>query len=241
MDQNNFDDDWLEALAGRPRPGADRRATQEALAVRRALIAMRKDAAAGGETAAERVELEKTLFLLKREGLLRDEPTRSSSDPEAVQDSQFVLNDIVVSRSGTQGPRVDHLRRNTPWKGRPWAIAASILAATAVALQIPYEDDESWERHSVMQRVAQGESGPLTRGAAAETVVVTPQPRQRLDELSQGLTRLGVKFDVKESKRGDIRMRIESSLPALGYLEAQHITAPQVAAGWIYLRISAPK
>lgn len=226
------DDDWLRALAGKPRPGADDMVTQEALAVRRALAAMRKEAAElaqQGDEATERMQIDKTLFALKREGLLRDAPDAASDDERRVAFSR--------SKPGSEGTP----RRTTHWYGNAWAIAASILMVTAIGFQLPYEDDESWDKRSLMQRIAQGEAGPLVRGSGAETIILSKDPRQRYRELAEGLSRTGVKFEVKESRRGDVRLRIQTSLPALDYLEEQRITAPHVAAGWIYLRISLAK
>lgn len=239
--QDNTDDDWLRALAGRPRPGSDDMVTQEALAVRRALLAMRRNAAdraQEGDSASERLEIDKTLFALKREGLLRDAPDEASDDGRAVAFSRGRTPrtaDPVLEAKTLQEERV---RRTRHWYGNAWAIAASILVVTGIGLQVPYEDDESWDKRSAMQRIAQGESGPLVRGSAVETVVLSKDHLHRYRELAEGLSRAGVTFEVKKSKHGDIRMRIESSPPALDYLYEQRIMDPQVVNGSIFLRIS---
>lgn len=240
MNQDNTDDDWLEALAGQPRPGAKDAITQEALAVRRALAAMRRDAAARaqeGHEANERLEIDKALFALKREGLLRDALPVLTDDERAVAFSRYRTstadNDMEDKHPGGVGTR-----GTSRWYGNVWAIAASILVVTGIGFQIPYEDDESWDKRSALQRIAQGESGPLVRGSGTETVIVSKDPRQRYGELAAGLSHAGIKFEAKESRRGDVRLRIEASLPALDYLDEQRINTSQVAAGWIYLRIS---
>jgi hypothetical protein len=225
VNQHNTDDDWLRALAGQPRSGADGIVTHEALAVRRALAAMRREAAERAQevdAVRERREIERTLFALKREGLLTDAPSASTGAQRTQE-----------AAAGNNGPR-----RSRHWYGNAWAIAASILVVTAIGLQIPYEDDESWDRRSMAQRIAQGDSGPLVRGGGTETVILSQNPRQRADELVAGLTRAGARVEVKPSKRGEVLLRIQSSQPALDFLYEQRLTDPQITDGWVYLRIA---
>lgn len=64
---NKDDQDWLDALAGRPDPAADPATNRRAAALREAMLAIRRE-----ELAAESPDegLDRLLFRLRREGLL---------------------------------------------------------------------------------------------------------------------------------------------------------------------------
>ena len=93
----------------------------------------------------------------------------------------------------------------------------------------------------MVQRLAQGESGPVVRGGGTEVVLLSSNPAQRARELVDGLRRLGARVDIKESGTGEVRLRVEASQPALDYLFEQRILAPQGDDGRIYLRLSPVK
>ena len=109
------DQQWLDALAGRPDPAADAKLNREALALRAALIA-RRQKLEDEVPQADDALLEKIRFRLRREGLDRVEP-----------DSKHLLGEETapVTKTGQK-----------PWNFRAWGMAASVLIGIALVVQL---------------------------------------------------------------------------------------------------------
>ena len=116
------DQQWLDALAGRPDTAADAKLNREALALRAALIARRQKLDEVVPEADDAL-LEKIRFRLRREGLDRVEP-----------DSKHLLKEEAapVTKTGQK-----------PWNFRAWGMAASVLIGIALVVQLGLNPNRS--------------------------------------------------------------------------------------------------
>lgn len=290
MSTDKTDEDWLMALAGKSRAGADKAVVQEALVVRRALERIRSSTGASTKPANDQAiatkdhphipmasgsfvhvqhqsmpispdEFKQALAesswsraQTQAELVTRDaskqppRPTnapilsatfsrrRRATTPIKMPNSDFEIRErIEYERMLSVLDQKGLLRNPRPRSTRAWAIAASILVFVLVGANVPYEDDESWETRSIVQRLFLPETTPLTRGSETFQRETRKDTEKDFLALSAGLARAGLRFESKKTRNGDFRLRVELSMRALEYLQGEGIDTRNSARGWIHI------
>jgi hypothetical protein len=260
MSSDKTDEDWLMALDGKSRPLADRAAVKEALAVRRAfkrIEARRRHEIQPAPALSLGIQGQSKplLEVISRSegGLFGDArfSRRRSSIVSADQaQDEFLLRergDYEQTRAALR--RAGLLKDPAPRNVKMWAIAASILAFAVLGVNVPYEDDESWDRKSVAQRVFYGTEQPLARGEGGaqrpgddgvRLAELWRLQREKSNEyyfvdLMDGLRQAGFRFETKKPRRGGVLLRVESSIAALQYLQGKGVETRNTVGGWIYI------
>lgn len=205
------DEQWLEALAGRPDPDADANLNREALALRAALI-VRGQKLESSVPEADDALLEKIRFRLRREGLNRSE-TDPSEKPAVIWRNlrrrpnvrSDKLNDILQGNT-SQLEKPNRLL----WNYRAWGMAASVLIGIALVVQLGIKPNRSSE-------------DDVVRGDSATTTLIVDDPQSRLADLLTGLRVTGVESKVSQIKDGGVLLRVPANDASREYLSSQRI------------------
>jgi hypothetical protein len=265
MSSDKTDEDWLMALDGKSRPFADRAAVQEALAVRRAfkrIEARRKDKMAPATDRSIGIQGQSgpplDLMISRSEGVSFGD-VRFSRRRRGIFSTDQAQDEFLLRERGEYEQTRAALRRAgllkdpAPRNVKMWAIAASILAFAVLGVNVPYEDDESWDRKSVAQRVFYGTEPPLARGEPGSAEIGSVEGKSKeegyyrrsadgeknISDLVDGLRREGFRLETKNTRRGLLLLRVESSIVALQYLQGRGVDTRNVAGGWIYIESSS--
>lgn len=180
MTNPNEEQDWLDALAGKPNPNADPDVTRRATLLRQAI--QRHDAALGVNDFDVEAGLQKLKFRMRREGL-------SGENNRAFYSNRFVQ----------------------------YAMAASIVLTVGLTMRLYLHEQP-------MQNEAE-----IMRGSGDRQLVLTPDPEERLKQLTTELDRLGIKYQI-ERKEGKLLLKAQGVDPVkddvASFLERNHITPP---------------
>jgi hypothetical protein len=271
MSSDNTDEDWLMALAGKPRPEADRTAVQEAHAVRRAfkrIEASRKD--------KMEPRPDRSLGIQGQSAPAISEMNPPRSEGKSFGDGRFsrsgivsmaqAQNDFLLRERAEYEQTRAALRRAGLLRGpasrsvnpasrsvKMWAIAASILTCAVVGVNVPYENDDSWDKKSIAQRVLHGAEPPLARGGRDSqsrgriegdyggkiTDSISESGEDNFVNVMEWLKQEGFRFETKKPRRGGLLLRVESSIAALQYLQGKGVDTRNAAGGWIYIESSS--
>ena len=207
---NREDQDWFDALAGRPKTGMNPLYAAQALAVRTAL-SERRDALEVDAIQPDAVQLNRLRQRLVREGLMETEAGISAHSGLL---GRFLG---VFGASGRGGSMAIPL----------WGVAAFMVIVVAVVIQIGTPDSSSSET-----------SADVFRGGTA-TVLIVDDPQARLMELQAGLRGVKANFEVKQLEDNRLQVDIKVDELALSYLEAQRIS-PMVKDGIVRILIQRP-
>jgi len=194
-DQDNQNDqDWLDALSGRPREGADALELAQAAAVRRALIERRNTIEADIRVSSED-QFQKLRARLQAEGLLKE--------PKVPRHS---IATNFINWLGTFGERTSN--GGVAWQ-RWGAVALVVLGVTTVVqLGVTLSNSES--------------EVDLMRGGTA-TVLIVDDVNASLIQLRAGLDSANAKYTVKQLSNGRLEIDVQSDAAAIGYLESHRI------------------
>jgi hypothetical protein len=201
---------WLEALAGRPAAELDEPSRQEAERLRRA-IAHRKAELESMVPGASEADFERL-----RERLIVEQPEPSQSPGTVAQDGSQEVRDDTPGR---------RLPANNPVFR--WGIAAALVLATALTVQMGIFDSQEGTRdHEIL------------RGEVTTTQIVE-NPSVRATELQQLLQRAGAAPVVQPLKDGRVVLRVAATPEVLEALGQQRIL-PQTKDGQIVLVLEKP-
>ena len=191
---NREDQDWFDALAGRPKPGMNAVDAAQALAVRTALLE-RRNAIEADACQPDVAQLDRLRQRLLREGLM---------EPAAGVSSHSGLLGRILGIFGASG-------RSGSMALSLWGFAAALVIVVAVVIQISTPSNTQNPAYDVL------------RGGAA-TVLIVDDPQLRLKELQAGLQGVKANFEVKQLEGNRLQVDIKVDEPTLAYLEAQRIS-----------------
>ena len=220
---NKHDEQWLEALAGRPDAQADKDLNREAGALRRALEVNRQLLEAE-VPAVDEAHLQQLMFRLRREGLTGQEiasTVKTRWQTALSRSVAFSRSDQLVESS----PRPLG-QSNTRRLWQPIALAASVVLVIGFLVQ---------------QQLAGVREDALAKYRGPEVITIShAQPEARLIELQTGLRLAGEVAIVEHLKDGQIGLKVNASQAVFDFLATQRIE-PTPKNGWIYLKISPVK
>ncbi|MBG6073425.1 MULTISPECIES: hypothetical protein [unclassified Polaromonas] len=188
------DQDWFDALAGRPKSGMNALDAAQALAVRTAL-SERRNAIEADASQPDAAQLNRLRQRLVREGLMETATANSTHSG--------LLGRIlgIFGASGRGGSMA------IPLLG----VAAALVIVVAAVIQISTPSNVQNPAYDVL------------RGGTA-TVLIVDDPQARLTELQAGLRGVKANFEVKQLEGNRLQVDIKVDEPALAYLEAQRIS-----------------
>lgn len=188
------DQDWFDALAGRPKSGMNALDAAQALAVRTAL-SERRNAIEADASQPDAAQLNRLRQRLVREGLMKTTTDNSTH--------LGLLGRIlgVFGASGAGGSKAIPL----------WGIAAVLVIVVAVALRTGIPSNVQNPAYDVL------------RGGAS-TVLIVDDPQAKLTELEAGLRGVKANFEVKQLPDNRLQVDIKVDELALAFLETQRIS-----------------
>ena len=196
------DQQWLDALAGRPDASADPVTNAQAQALRTAMMA-RRAAIEHATQNADPAEFERLQARLQREGLLTKAAVKRDTAPGKWL-SALLNKWMPVAGGGSSAiPR--------------WSLVANVVLAVAVVVQL-----------GMLGTAANNEADVLRGGKA--TVLLVPNPTARLAELTIGLDQAKAHYVVRRKPSGELHLLVQADDAALDYLLSQRIE-PQVIDG----------
>ena len=209
---NQEDQEWLDTLAGKPKPGMDPLDAAQALAARNAILERRNEIETD-TSQPDAAQLDRLRKRLVQEGLM--EPAADNSTHSDFLRRFFGL----FGASGQGGSMAIPL----------WGVAAVMVIVIAVVIQT-----------GTPTRSVQDTTNNIlvTRGGTA-TVLIVDDPQVRLAELQAGLRDVKATFEIKKLEENRWQVDIKADRPSLTYLEAQRIS-PTVKDGTVRILIQRP-
>jgi hypothetical protein len=198
------DQQWLDALAGKPDASADPMTNAQAQALRTAMVARR--AALEHATAnADPAEFERLQARLQREGLLTDAKATTNTQQAPVHWLGKLLIKWLPSAGGGS------------FAIPVLSLAANVVLGVAVVVQM-----------GLFSSTPDTEADVLRGGPA--TVLLVANPDARLAELSTGLDQAKAHYVVLRKPAGELQLLVQADDAALDYLQSQRIE-PKVTEG----------
>jgi hypothetical protein len=198
---------WLDAIAGKPDSSADPMLNQQAAALRQALI-KRSQEVISAVPDADPAGYERLLAELKRQGLLTDRP-KANSFP--------FIQGVFTSLSALLKKGIDPpFRLFGGTGGAPipayWGVAATLVIGIGIVIQLSLHMQDQQE--------------DTLRGGG--TVLIVADPQTRANELVLGLKAAGVEPLVTVEPNGDINIQFPAQERVLDYLSSQRIEVAPV-------------
>jgi len=205
------DQQWLDALAGRPDASADSATNAQAQALRTAMMA-RRAAIEQATQNADPAEFERLQARLQREGLLTK--AGANTDTPSVNWLNALLNKWMPAAGGGGAalPR--------------WSLVANVVLGVAVVVQL-----------GMLFSTTDTETDVLRGGPA--TVLLVANPTARLAELSTGLDQAKAHYVVQRKPSGELHLLVQADAAALDYLLSQRIE-PMVSEGVAVIALRKP-
>jgi hypothetical protein len=205
------DQQWLDALAGRPDASADPVTNAQAQALRTAMMA-RRAAIEHASQNADPAEYERLQARLQREGLL----TKVDTNNDTSRGNWLsALLDKWIPASGRGSSAIPR-----------WSLVANVVLGVAVVVQL-----------GLLGTAANNETDVLRGGKA--TVLLVSDPTTRLAELTTGLDQAKAHYVVLRKPSGELQLLVQADDAALDYLLSQRIE-PQVNEGVAVIALRKP-
>jgi hypothetical protein len=196
------DQQWLDALAGKPDAGADPVTSAQANALRNAMVA-RRAALEYATTNADPAEFERLQGRLRRDGML---PKADADTKQAPTTWQSTLLGKWLPSAGGSASAIPL-----------WSLAANVVLGVAVVVQMGLFGS------------APNTEADVLRGGPA-TVLLVPNPEARLVELTAGLSQAKSHYVVLRKPTGEVHLLVQADDAALDYLYSQRIE-PKLSEG----------
>jgi hypothetical protein len=209
------DQQWLDALAGKPDASADPMTNAQAQALRTAMVARR--AALEHATAnADPAEFERLRARLQREGLLADAKTATTTNTEPPSTNWLgkLLGKWLPSAGGGSSA--------IP----VWSLATNVVLGVVVVVQMG------------LFSTTPNTDADVLRGGPA-TVLLVANPAARLVELTAGLDQAKAHYVVMRKSDGEVQLLVQADVVALDYLQLQRIE-PKVSEGVAVIVLRKP-
>lgn len=205
------DQQWLDALAGRPDASADSATNAQAQALRTAMMA-RRAAIEHATQNSDPAEFERLQARLMREGLLTKADAKTAATPA---NWLSALLDKWMPAAGGGFAAVPR-----------WSLAANVVLGVAVVVQL-----------GMLFSTADTETDVLRGGPA--TVMLVENPAARLAELTTGLDQVKAHYVVQRKPSGELHLLVQADEAALEYLLSQRIE-PLVSEGVAVIALRKP-
>ena len=205
------DQQWMDALAGKPDSSADPIANAQAQALRTAMVA-RRNAIELATAKVDPAEFERLQALLQREVLL------SKADDPKNQVATHWLGSLLgkwlpSGKGGTSAVPV-------------WSLAANVVLGVVVVVQMGFLGTSPKSDADVLR------GGPTT-------VQLHPNPEARLGELTAGLDLAKAHYVVQRKASGELHLMVQADEVALDYLQSQRLE-PKVSEGVAVIVLRKP-
>jgi len=205
------DQQWLDALAGRPDANADPVTNAQAQALRTAMMA-RRAAIEHATQNADPAEFERLQARLEREGLLSKADADNNTAPSNWLSSLLDKWIPAAGRGSSVIPR--------------WSLVANVVLGVAVVVQL-----------GLFGTAANNEADVLRGGTAS--ILLVPNPTARLAELTAGLDQAKAHYVVLHKQSGELQLLVQADDAALDYLLSQRIE-PQLNEGVAVITLRKP-
>jgi hypothetical protein len=187
------DEEWLNALAGRPALGTDPQVNQQAEVLRRALKA-RSEMLETQVPKADAAQYQQLLFRLRKEGL-----THTQTD-----ERKPVGWRLAAKRAATTLIAAE-------WQNSMlWGVAATLVLGVGIVIQMGVLHHDQDDANTL-------------RGGGQSTLLIVTEPEVRLAELLAGLKAAGEEPTVKREADGRIVLTVKGTEKVLEYLSTQRI------------------
>ena len=205
------DQQWLDALAGKPHAGANSAASAQATALRNAMLTRR--AALEQATAnIEPAEFERLQSRLQREGLL----------PKAGAHTKQASTNWLGALLGKWLPAAGSGSSAIPL----WSLAANVVLGVVVVVQM-----------GLFGSAPNTDADVLRSGQT--TVQLHPNPEARLAELVAGLDQAKAHYVVLRKPSGEVHLLVQAEDAAFDYLLSQRLE-PKVNEGVAVIVLRKP-
>jgi hypothetical protein len=198
------DQQWLEALAGKPDASADPMTNAQAHALRTAMVA-RRTALEHATANADPAEFERLRARLQHEDLLTDAKATTNTQQAPAHWLGKLLGKWLPS-AGAGSFAIPVL-----------SLAANVVLGVAVVVQM-----------GLFSTTPDTEADVLRGGPA--TVLMVANPDARLAELSAGLDQVKAHYVVLRKPAGELQLLVQADVAALDYFHSQRIE-PKVTEG----------
>jgi hypothetical protein len=199
------DQQWLDALAGKPDANADPITNAQAQALRTAMVARR--AALEHATAnADPAEFERLRARLQREGLLTDANATTKTQPTPPTHWLGKLLGKLLPSAGGGSFAIPVL-----------SLAANVVLGVAVVVQM-----------GLFSTAPHTDADVLRGGPVKPLLEVNPEAR--LAELTAALDQVKAHYVVLRKESGELQLLVQADVAALDYLQSQRIE-PKVSEG----------
>lgn len=200
------DQQWLDALAGKPDANADAVTNAQAQALRTAMVARRAALEQATANAAPE-EFERLRARLQREGLLTDAKAgaTTSTQPSPTNWLGKLLGKWLPTAGGGS------------FAIPVLSLAANVVLGVAVVVQMG------------LFSTAPDTDAEVLRGGPAKPLLVA-NPEARLAELTAGLDQAKGHYVVLRKPSGELQLLVQADVAALDYLQSQRIE-PKVSEG----------
>ena len=205
------DQQWLDALAGRPDASADPVTNAQAQALRTAMMA-RRAAIEHATQNADPAEFERLQARLQCEGLLSKADADNNTAPSNWLSALLDKWIPAAVRGSSAIPR--------------WSLVANVVLGVAVVVQLGLFDTDI------------NNDADVLRGGTA-TVLLVPNPSARLAELTTGLDQAKAHYVVLRKPSGELQLLVQADDAALDYLLSQRIE-PQLNEGVAVITLRKP-
>lgn len=193
-ENSQADQDWLDALTGKPKPGMDPLQAAQALAVRHAL----KERREAIEADASQPDVAGLNAIRQR---LQSERLMEKPSVKGIHAGLLVRVLGLFGLGGSGGSSVIPI----------WGVTAVLVIGVAVVLRMG------------MPNVNEDAPYDVLRGGTA-TVLIVDNPQAKLTELEVGLRAAKVRFETKLLNDNRVQVDIKADDPALAFLESQRIS-----------------
>lgn len=230
------DEDWLQALAGEPRQGADSFTNSQATAVRNALSrrakVLEKDVAEPSEAGYHRL-----LFRLKREGYIGPDADKKhlSNLPANDEFSDYANTGTYgtydlppAMRSARQRSPEDHQGKSTQVlpKKTWWNPALGMAAVFVLGAALIF----------YMQVGGHKEEDPFAMRSGKAVVLIVQDQNEKVMQLVDTLNPLGGNVKISREADGSVSLLIKATDEVLLELAGQQIQ-PEVKDGYIKISV----
>jgi hypothetical protein len=205
------DQQWLDALAGKPDTSAATETNAQATALRAAMLARR--AALEHETAnADPAEFARLQARLRRESLL----TTTSTSTKQVNTTWL---SALLGKWLPDGGSASTLPI--------WSLAANVVLAVAVLVQLGLPSTSPDDATDVLR-------------SGTATVLLVGNPDARLAELTAGLDLAKAHYVVLRKATGELQLIVQANDATVEYLQTQRVE-PRVIEGLVVIGLRSAK
>lgn len=226
VDRDN--DDWLQGLAGEPRPEADKFTNAQAEALRNAFVRRGKEVENNLPDTSE-AAFHRLLFRLKKEGYIGPEADkkrvareRAANDAEAAHSKTGTFDGVMFRRGiGRPSEIITPAKTVRSWINPALGLAAVFVIGAALIFYMEVGRNKEEDPFAL-------------RGGEAVVLIVADQ-NEKVMQLVDALNPLGGEVKITREADGSVTLIVKATEPVVERLMKDRIQ-PEVKSG--YIRIS---